>query len=130
MNQIVRRKFIKYIFAAFIFPVVWLWKKMVVNYEDSKAAAPILLFKDEIPNGISFHDKFFIIKKSSSIKVFSSKCSHLGCIIRNAEGNEFVCPCHGSKYNINGEAVRGPAQKPLPELKFKIDKKKIVVYAS
>lgn len=130
MNRILRREFFKYFLAAFIFPAAWLWKKMVTSYEESNNASPIVLLEDKIPNGVSFHDKIIIIKKSSSIKVFSAKCSHLSCIIKNTEENEFVCPCHGSKYNMNGEAIRGPSQKPLSQLRFKHDKNRIIVYGS
>ena len=46
-----------------------------------------------------------------SINVLSNSCAHLGCPVRwvstNGEG-EFLCPCHGGIYDINGGWVGGP----------------------
>ena len=40
-------------------------------------------------------------------------CTHEGCTITGAEGNIYVCPCHGSRYDRNGRVVTGPAQSSL-----------------
>ena len=45
-------------------------------------------------------------------KALSSTCTHLGCQVRPAR-NFFTCPCHGSTFDLQGQVVRGPAQKPL-----------------
>jgi Rieske Fe-S protein len=125
-----RRKFLKNFLVFLGLPLSWLWYSTLKKWSDINSKNVITELYDNLPSGISFHDDFIVIKHHKSLKVFSSRCSHLGCKIKNAAGSELVCPCHGSKYNMNGEAVRGPAQKPLSELKFKIDKNKIVVYAS
>jgi nitrite reductase/ring-hydroxylating ferredoxin subunit len=42
----------------------------------------------------------------------SRKCTHLGCTVPwVAEENTFVCPCHSSAFNIQGEVVSPPATK-------------------
>jgi menaquinol-cytochrome c reductase iron-sulfur subunit len=44
----------------------------------------------------------------------SNRCTHAGCPVRWVEAAErFVCPCHGSVFNILGERVGGPAPRPL-----------------
>jgi cytochrome b6-f complex iron-sulfur subunit len=33
------------------------------------------------------------------------------------KGDAFECPCHGSRFDNNGELVRGPAARRLKELR-------------
>lgn len=41
-------------------------------------------------------------------------CTHLGCIYAwNAANERFECPCHGSKYRLDGRRVESPAPRTL-----------------
>ncbi|MCL4867723.1 MAG: Rieske 2Fe-2S domain-containing protein [Anaerolineae bacterium] len=41
-------------------------------------------------------------------------CTHLGCIYDWIEANErFECPCHGSKYRLDGRRIEDPAPRTL-----------------
>jgi cytochrome b6-f complex iron-sulfur subunit len=41
-------------------------------------------------------------------------CTHKGCKVDfNANGLEYVCPCHGSKFAVDGEVLNPPARMPL-----------------
>ena len=41
-------------------------------------------------------------------------CTHLGCVVPwNRAANKFMCPCHGSQYDVNGKVIRGPAPLSL-----------------
>ncbi len=42
-------------------------------------------------------------------------CTHLGCTVA-PQDSQFVCPCHGSKFDSTGKVLRGPAEKPLNSL--------------
>lgn len=45
---------------------------------------------------------------------FSLKCTHLGCTVGwNGEARSFDCPCHGSRFEIDGAVKKGPAKQPL-----------------
>ena len=49
-------------------------------------------------------------------------CTHLGCIpISDSDG--WICPCHGSYYDVCGRIMKGPAPTNLvvPEYKFLSD---------
>ena len=70
-----------------------------------------------------------LIRDEGGFKALSLMCTHLGCTVEDsAEG--FSCPCHGSRYDGGGEVRRGPASKPLRELRTEItDEGKLVIHA-
>jgi len=89
---------------------------------------------DKIQNGVTFFKeaRAFVYKEKredgkTSLHAISASCTHLGCIIQHTPGFEhkgikveFSCACHGSKYNIDGDVVKGPAPKPLPWFNLKL----------
>lgn len=55
-----------------------------------------------------------------SFVIFSSICPHLGCRYNwSAEAKRFICPCHGSQFDIEGDKVAGPAPRGLDPLPFR-----------
>ncbi len=47
----------------------------------------------------------------------SAVCTHLGCIVRfNPTERTWDCPCHGSRFALDGEPINSPAVKGLPEV--------------
>lgn len=58
--------------------------------------------------------RVFIVSSLERITVLSAVCSHLGCLVNyRKETREFVCPCHGGKYDISGRNIAGPPPAPL-----------------
>lgn len=43
----------------------------------------------------------------------SAVCTHTGCIVNRVEGATLVCPCHGSRYGLDGAVQQGPAPRAL-----------------
>jgi Rieske Fe-S protein len=43
----------------------------------------------------------------------SAECTHAGCIVNRVEGAALVCPCHGSRYGLDGSVEQGPAPRAL-----------------
>jgi menaquinol-cytochrome c reductase iron-sulfur subunit len=62
----------------------------------------------------------WVIKKGDDITVFSAACPHLGCTI-NETANGFICPCHGSAWNANGEKLGGPAPRGMDVLEHRVE---------
>jgi cytochrome b6-f complex iron-sulfur subunit len=56
--------------------------------------------------------KVVIFADSDGIFAISSICTHLGCTVAPTEWG-FQCPCHGSKYTLDGKVIAGPAPRPL-----------------
>jgi glycine/D-amino acid oxidase-like deaminating enzyme/nitrite reductase/ring-hydroxylating ferredoxin subunit len=44
----------------------------------------------------------------------SLRCTHMGCLVRfNAAERSWDCPCHGSRFAVDGSVLEGPAVQPL-----------------
>jgi glycine/D-amino acid oxidase-like deaminating enzyme/nitrite reductase/ring-hydroxylating ferredoxin subunit len=44
----------------------------------------------------------------------SAICTHMGCQVAfNAVEREWECPCHGSRFGLDGDVIQGPATTPL-----------------
>jgi Rieske Fe-S protein len=44
----------------------------------------------------------------------SLRCTHLGCLLRfNSAERSWDCPCHGSRFDVDGAVLEGPAVHPL-----------------
>lgn len=72
--------------------------------------------------GVRFYDQAIIVTSDQGVSVFSSVCPHLGCRINRAEADEIACPCHGSRFSLDGAVRHGPAARSLQRLRFEIDR--------
>jgi len=60
---------------------------------------------------------YLVIEDGPKIATYGIKpvCTHLGCTVAwKPEQSRFVCPCHGSQYDAQGQVVQGPARRNLP----------------
>jgi nitrite reductase/ring-hydroxylating ferredoxin subunit len=53
-----------------------------------------------------------IFRDAAGVFAVSTICTHLGCIVKK-EAAGFACPCHGSKFALDGSVTKGPAPKAL-----------------
>ncbi|MEA3075582.1 MAG: hypothetical protein QOF60_490 [Actinomycetota bacterium] len=48
------------------------------------------------------------------VHAVSPVCTHLGCVVGfNAAERTWDCPCHGSRFTVDGEVIEGPATDDL-----------------
>jgi len=57
-----------------------------------------------------------IYHRPGGFSALSLTCTHLGCTVEE-DGEDFLCPCHGSRYNKDGLVLGGPARQPLRPLR-------------
>jgi cytochrome b6-f complex iron-sulfur subunit len=80
--------------------------------------------------GISATDadgnQIILTQSAGKVVALSAICTHQGCTVAPA-GNQLVCPCHGSVYDLNGGNVSGPAPDPLPEVDVHITNGEVFV---
>lgn len=51
---------------------------------------------------------------NNQLSALNFKCSHQGCPVGWDKTNQIlICPCHGSRFNSQGEILQGPAGQPL-----------------
>jgi len=73
---------------------------------------------DNAPGDLAFGG--FAVKNGSKVDVLAINCSHLGCSVAlNDSAKTFDCPCHGSRFHLDGTVLHGPAAFPLSHLSWK-----------
>jgi cytochrome b6-f complex iron-sulfur subunit len=60
-----------------------------------------------------------LIRGDKGFTAISLVCTHLGCTVEN-KPDGFACPCHGSRFDLQGKPIQGPANKSLNELRLEI----------
>lgn len=64
----------------------------------------------------------YVVKRGDNLKVFSNVCTHMQCPVHwDGSIKQFLCPCHGGLYDIDGTNVGGPPPKPLPQYVHRVD---------
>lgn len=58
---------------------------------------------------------------------FSAVCTHTGCIVNRVVDGIIECPCHGSRYHLDGTVAAGPAPRALSTREVSVVNGQIVV---
>lgn len=57
--------------------------------------------------------------EQNKLHVVSSVCPHMGCIVHfNKTEKSWDCPCHGSRFTVDGEVIEGPSYHDLARPSF------------
>jgi Rieske Fe-S protein len=58
--------------------------------------------------------RVLLVRSPEGLLALSPACTHLGCaVVWHRKKNEFLCPCHGGRYDISGNNIEGPPPAPL-----------------
>jgi cytochrome b6-f complex iron-sulfur subunit len=58
--------------------------------------------------------KLWLSNTEEGVTALYKVCTHLGCLFTwREQEDKFVCPCHGSQFNLEGDYIQGPAPRSL-----------------
>ena len=66
-----------------------------------------------VGSGVIVDDVVLTQPTAGVFNCFSSVCPHAGCNVSEVTEANIVCPCHGSRFDLEGAVVKGPAHEPL-----------------
>lgn len=59
----------------------------------------------------------WLVRRGERVSALSTICPHAGCAVDWDEaGGAFVCPCHDSRFSVDGIRQAGPSPRPLDAL--------------
>jgi len=97
---------------------VWVSWKAPIKVQGTQGSGGDILGEPERPSIVDEKSSGFTQSERDEIlgklNILSNSCAHLGCPVRwFPEKEEFLCPCHGGLYDINGGYVGGPPPRGM-----------------
>ncbi len=90
----------------------------------ASSSATVLAKAADVPvgGGLIVTDAKVVVTQptAGSFSAFSVACPHKGCAVNAIQGSEIICPCHNSKFGLNGAVIAGPATSGLTPVAVKV----------
>lgn len=125
LNAPTRREFLYYIWGASMALILGqvsaglIWFALP-RFKEGEFGGTFTLAGGEVPPAGSAPNSFpagrFHVSNvpNEGVVALYGVCTHLGCLPKWVEtNNRFECPCHGSKYQLSGLYIEGPAPRSL-----------------
>lgn len=92
------------------------------------AAGQVLAATADIPvgSGKVVGDTVVTQPQAGVFEGFVARCTHAGCVLPSVSGDTIDCPCHGSRFGLDGAVLRGPAMAPLTAVAVKVQGNKVI----
>lgn len=76
--------------------------------------------------------RFWVAQTPEGVAALDGVCTHLDCLLGwDEQVHEFICPCHGSRFDAEGHALAGPAPRDMDRFVVEvIDEEGLVVAAT
>lgn len=94
--------------------------KVAIDFFGDRALPALKTSVDDLPRGEARIVRDGLGKTGvyrdgeGGLHAVSVRCTHLGCLVRwNGAERSWDCPCHGSRFDVDGDVLEGPAVKPL-----------------
>jgi cytochrome b6-f complex iron-sulfur subunit len=74
--------------------------------------------KDGVSDEFAKSNRVLVVRHQGKIYAPTATCTHKNCAVKLKENastkeKEIVCPCHGSKFTVQGTSLKGPAKGSL-----------------
>ncbi|MQY29441.1 QcrA and Rieske domain-containing protein [Nocardia aurantia] len=79
-----------------------------------------------VGGGVIVGDTVVTQPAAGSFLGFSSRCTHLGCLVNQVADGLIKCPCHNSSFHLDGTVAAGPASRPLDTRPVRVEGDQIV----
>ncbi|ULE33576.1 Rieske (2Fe-2S) protein [Mycobacterium sp. IDR2000157661] len=95
---------------------------------DATPAVDVLAKTADVPvgGGVIVDETVVTQPTAGDFQGFSSTCTHAGCTLNEVADGTINCPCHGSRFNLDGTVANGPATRPLTAKSIRVQGDSIV----
>lgn len=84
------------------------------SFIDSKLNKNKNFYENVIFKNINNIECAIYIDENKQKHIVKNKCPHMGCsLIFNNEEKTWDCPCHGSRYDLDGNVIKGPSNQNI-----------------
>lgn len=112
-----RRSLVALILLGLLYPLL-----RFIGYRVPKKPRLFEVTRKLAAGGFLVHKEFVLFDRGSEAWAVSRKCTHLGCKLNFHEVDDYLeCPCHQSRFTIEGHVAKGPAKRDLDV--FEVEKR-------